>query len=282
MRKTALIIIILAGLVCVRATAQESSDEKLFQEAKLLFFDEKWEDAQEKFEDLLHDYPESSLLPQATFYRAQCLARRKGHEEEAIEAYKDYLSGKRRNDSLAEEAESSIIDLAYELYKDDEEDYLDEIEQRLENPNRVIRYYAAFKLSLLKDKQIAVQAIPVLERIIVEEGDKELRDRAKIALLRISPDALKHIEDQEERGRARALRITVVVEGQREPVFSLNIPWALADLAFQAIPEKDKAALRAEGYDLDKIVHQLTRIRGNIIEIRPRDDKTRIIKIWIE
>jgi len=40
--------------------------------------------------------------------------------------------------------------------------------------------------------------------------------------------------------------------------------------------------LRAEGYDLDKIVSQLTRIRGNIIEIRPREDRTRIIKIWIE
>ena len=282
MRKTALIIIILAGLVCVRAAAQESSDEKLFQEAKLLFFDEKWEDAQEKFEDLLDDYPKSSLVPQATFYRAQCLARRKGHEEEAIEVHKDYLSSKKRNDSLSEEAESSIIDLAYELYKDDQEEYLDEIEQRLESPNRVIRYYAAFKLSLVKDKQIAVQAIPVLERIIVEEGDKDLKDRAKIALLRISPDALKNIENQDERGRARALRITVVVEGQREPVFSLNIPWALADLAFQAIPEKDKAALRAEGYDLDKIVSQLTRIRGNIIEIRPREDKTRLIRIWIE
>ena len=282
MRKTALIIIILAGLVCVRAAAQESSDEKLFEKAKILFFDEKWEDAQEKFEDLLDDYPDSSLAPQATFYKAQCLARRKGHEEEAVEAYKDYLSSKKRNDSLSEEAESSIIDLAYELYKDDQEDYLDEIEQRLESPNRVIRYYAAFKLSLVKDKQIAVQAIPVLERVIVEEGDKELRDRAKIALLRISPDALKNIEDKEERGRTKALRITVIVEGQREPVFSLNIPWALADLAFQAIPEKDKAALRAEGYDLDKIVHQLTRIRGNIIEIRPREDKTRVIKIWIE
>jgi hypothetical protein len=100
--------------------------------------------------------------------------------------------------------------------------------------------------------------------------------------LRISPDALKHVEDQEERGRTKALRISVVVEGQREPVFSLNIPWALADLAFQAIPEKDKAALRAEGYDLDKIVHQLTRIKGNIIVFRPRDDKTRLIRIWIE
>jgi HEAT repeat protein len=281
-RKTFCVIIILAGLVCVRAAAQQPADEKVFEEAKRLFFDEKWEDAQEIFEDLLDDYPESSMVPQATFYRAECLARRKDHDEEAIEAYKDFLSSKGRNDSLSEQAESSIIDLAYELYKDDEEDYLDEIEQRLESPNRVIRYYAAFKLSLIKDKQVAVQAIPVLERIIVEEGDKELRDRAKIALLRISPDALRHIEDKEERGRTRALRISVVVEGQREPVFSLNIPWALADLAFQAIPEKDKAALRAEGYDLDNIVRQLTRIKGNIIEIRPRDDKTRIIRIWID
>jgi len=281
-RKIALIIIILAGLVCVRAAAQEPPDERLFQEAKNLFFDEKWEAAQVKFEDLLDDYPESPLLSQATFYKAECLARRKGHEEEAIEAYKDYLSGKGKNNSLSEQAESSIIDLAYELYKDDEEGYLDEIEQRLESPDRVIRYYAAFKLSLIKDKQVSVQAIPVLERIIVEEGDKDLRDRAKIALLRISPDALKLVEDQEEKGRAKALRITVVVQGQREPVFQLNIPWALADLAFQAIPEKDKAALRAEGYDLDKIVSQLTRIKGNIIEIRPEDDKTRVIRIWIE
>ncbi len=282
MKKTALIIVILMGLIFVRAAAQQSPEERIFEKAKLLFFDEKWEDAQESFEDLLEDYPKSALVPQANFYRAECLARRKGHEEEAIKAYKEYISSRGRKDSLYEQAESSIIDLAYELYKNDEERYLDEIEQRLESSNRVIRYYAAFKLSLVKDKEVAVQAIPVLERIIVEEGDRELTDRAKIALLRISPDALKDIEDQEERGGAKALRITVIVEGQKEPVFSLNIPWALADLAFQAIPEKDKAALRAEGYDLDKIVRQLTRIKGNIIEIRPRDDKTRLIKIWID
>jgi hypothetical protein len=281
-KKTALIIFLLAGLVSIRAAAQEPPDERLFQEAKTLFFDEKWEDAQDKFEEILEDYPRSSLTSQAAFYKAECLARQRDHEEEAIEAYKDFLSSRGRHESLAEQAETSIIDLAYELYKNDEEDYLDEIEQRLESRDRVIRYYAAFKLSLIKDKEVAVQAVPVLERIIVEEEDKDLRDRAKIALLRISPDALKLLEDQEERGRAKALRISVVVQGQREPVFSLNIPWALADLAFQAIPEKDKAALRAEGYDLDRIVHQLTRVRGNIIEIRPQDDKTRLIRIWIE
>jgi tetratricopeptide (TPR) repeat protein len=281
-RKTALIIIFLAIAGSFAAAAQEPPDERLFQKAKTLFFDERWEDAQEMFEDLLDDYPESSLVSQATFYKAECLSRRKGREEEALEAYKDYLSSRERNESLSEQAETSIIDLAYELYKDDEEGYLDEIEKRLENPNRVIRYYAAFKLSLIKDKDIAVQAIPVLERIIVEEGDKDLRDRAKIALLRISPDSLRHVEDREERGRNKALRISVIIEGKKEPVFSLNIPWALADLAFQAIPEKDKAALRAEGYDLDRIVHQLTRVRGNIIEIRPQDDRTRVIRIWIE
>jgi hypothetical protein len=281
-KKTALIIIFLAALAGLRAAAQEPPDERLLQEAKQLFFDEKWEDAQEMFENLLDDYPKSPLVPQATFYKAECLARQKGHEEEALENYKDYLSGRGRNDSLSEQAETSIIDLAYELYKDDDEGYLDEIEQRLESPDKVIRYYAAFKLSLIKDKQVAVQAIPVLERIIVEESDKDLRNRAKIALLRISPDALKHVEDQEEQGKTKALRITVIVQGRREPVFSLSIPWALADLAFQAIPEKDKAALRAEGYDLDNIVQQLTRIKGNIIEIRPQDDKTRVIRIWIE
>jgi tetratricopeptide (TPR) repeat protein len=281
-KKTALIIILLTVAAGLAAAAQEPPDEKLFQEAKKLFFDEKWEDAQEMFEDLLDDYPKSALVSQATFYKAECLARRKGHEEEALETYKDYLSTRGRNDSLSEQAETSIIDLAYELYKDDEEGYLDEIEQRLESPDRVIRYYAAFKLSLVKDKEVAVQAVPVLERIIVEEGDKDLRDRAKIALLRISPDSLRHVEDREERGGERALRISVIVEGKREPVFSLNIPWALADLAFQAIPEKDKAALKAEGYDLDRIVRQLTRVRGNIIEIRPQDDRTRVIRIWIE
>lgn len=282
MKKTAFVIIIIAGLISASAASQATPDLKIFERAKRLFFDGKWEDAQEAFEELLDDYRDSPLVPPATFYRAACLARRKGQEEEAIEAYKDYLSGKGKNDSLAREAETSIIDLAYELYKDDEEDYLDEIEQRLENPNRDIRYYAAFKLSLVKDKQITIQAIPVLERIIIEESDRDLRDRAKIALLRIAPDSLKDVEDREEKGRAKVLKIRVMVEGRKEAEFSLNIPWALADLALTAIPEKDKIALRREGYDLDKIIRDLTRIKGNIIEIRPKEDRNRVIKLWIE
>ena len=70
MKKTALIIILLTVAAGLAAAAQEPPDEKLFQEAKKLFFDEKWEDAQEMFEDLLDDYPKSALVSQATFYKA--------------------------------------------------------------------------------------------------------------------------------------------------------------------------------------------------------------------
>jgi tetratricopeptide (TPR) repeat protein len=279
-KKTALILgIILTALLWVRAGAQPSAEEKLFQEAKILLFDEKWEEAQEKLEAFLQDYPSSPLVCQAVFYRAKCLGRQRGKQKEALEAYEDYLRCKDKNTSLVEEAETSIIDLAYDLYNRGAKQYGEEIEARLKSSNRVIRYYAAFKLSLVNDKQIASRAIPVLKEIIAKEKDFDLQDRAKIALLRISPDALKEVERGEEERRVRILKIRVYVRGQKEPELSLNIPWALADLALSAIPEKDRSALRSEGYDLDKIIDQLTRTRGSIIEIR---EKERTIKIWID
>jgi hypothetical protein len=280
-RRTALILgIILTTLLWVRAGAQPSVEEKLFQEAKILLFDEKWEEAQKKLEAFLQDYPSSPLFCQAVFYRAKCLGQQRARLKEALEAYEDYLRCKDRNASLVEEAETSIIDLTYDLYnKEEKKQYQDKMEARLQSSNRVIRYYAAFKLSQVKDKQAASRAIPVLKEIIATEKDLDLQDRAKIALLRISPDALKEVERGKEERKVRVLKIRVYVEGQKEPEVSINIPWALADLALSAIPEKDKSALRGEGYDLDKIIDQLTRTRGSIIEIR---EKERTIKIWID
>lgn len=47
----------------------------------------------------------------------------------------------------------------------------------------------------MSDKKVAAKAIPVLKEILEKEGDEELRDRAKISLLRIDPDALKGLEE---------------------------------------------------------------------------------------
>jgi hypothetical protein len=280
MKKYAAILgVVLTLIVGLRAAAQTPADEQLFQEAKILLFDEKWDAARAKLEALLDEYPESRLASQAVFYRAKCLAKKKDRQEEALAAYEKYLVGSGKSPSLTEEADTSIIDLSYDLYAGGDRTYLARIEDRLRSPNRVVRYYAAFKLSLVRDKSAADRAVPVLRQIVEEERDADLRDRARIALLRISPDELRAVENERGPARGNTLKIRVMVRGSREPEISLNIPWALADLALSAIPEKDRASLRAEGYDLDRIIDQLTRTKESLIEIRDAD---RIIKLWIE
>jgi hypothetical protein len=259
--------------------SQTHPDEIMFQVAKILIFDEKWEEAQEKLEELIEDYPGSKLYSQAIFYRAKCLSEQKGRETEALKAYQDYLGLRDKHKSLAEESEISIMQLAYKLYERGRKSYLKEIEKRVDSSSKVIKYFAAIKLSFVEDKKIASKGIPVLKQIINRERDDELRDRAKIALLRIDPEALGDLEGEEYEERLLILKVRVYLKGIKEPVFSLNIPWALADLALSALSEEDKENLREEGYDLDKIIEKLTRARGEIIRIVTKD---KTFKIWIE
>jgi hypothetical protein len=76
------------------------------------------------------------------------------------------------------------------------------------------------------------------------------------------------------------LRILIREAGRKEPVFSLNIPFALADLALGALGEDDKAALRKKGYDINKIINDLTRSKESILRIAGEDGS--VIEIWID
>jgi len=270
-------ILLLASLL-LQAYAQAQPDEKLFQEAKILIFDKEWKDAQEKLEDLLKKYPDSSWYSQAVFYRAKCLKEQRGKKLEALKAFRDYIKRRDRSKSLAEDSELSIIDLAYELYKDGKRSYLAEIEKRLSSSNRVVRYFAAIKLSQVKEKKVASRAVPVLKEIIKKEKDDELRDRAKIALLRVDPGVLKDLEEERPVRKAKLLKIRVWKDG--EQTLKINIPWALADLALGSIEDEEKASLKKEGYDLDTIMKTLAEV-GEIIYIENKEEGT-IIKIWIE
>lgn len=262
----------------LQAYAQVKPDEKLFREAKILIFDKEWKEAQGKLEELLENYPKSPWFSQAIFYKAKCLEEQKGKELEALNEYKKYIKLKGRSESLTEESERSIINLALELYKRGKKSYLKEVEKRLSSSNKVVKYYAAIKLSYVKDKKVATRGIPVLKEIIKKERDYELRDRAKIALLRIDPKALKDFEEERYERKAKILKIRAWKKGEKDPYLKINIPWALADLALGAISEEEKALMREEGYDLDRIVKELTEI-GEIIRI---EDKDTIIKIWID
>lgn len=284
MRYKAKKITVSLGLLLVfssffQANAWIQEDERLFQEAKILIFDKEWREAQEKLDELLEEYPESSWYSQALFWKGKCLEEQRGKELDAINTYKRFVLLKKRSESLAEESEIAIIDLAFKLYERGKQSHLREIETRLFNRNKVVKYYAAFKLSYIKNKKVASKGIPVLKDILQKESDTELKDRAKIALLRIDPEILRDFEEERYERKARILHIRVQNRWKKEPTFSLNIPWALADLALSAIPDEAMAELREEGYDLDGIIKEITEYRGKIFEIKTKDS---IIKIWID
>jgi len=276
--KTALALLVMA-FSFLQAYAQAPSDKELLQEAKILIFDKKWEQAQQKLDDLLVRYSDSPLYSQALFYKGKCLSEQEGEERKAIEVYKQYKGRKDADKNLIQESEIKIIDLSFDLYEQGRTSYIDEIEQSLRSRDKAVRYYAAIKLSKISDKSTARKGLPVLKDILEREKDTELRDLAKLAVLRIDPDELENIQDHEYETRPRMLCIRVYDRGEEEASFSLNIPWALADLALSSIPEEDKKKMRDEGYDLDDIMKELTKIKGNILEIKSEDS---LIKIWIE
>lgn len=269
-------LLIAAGLTAL-AQAPQTTDERVFQEIKSLVLDEKWTEAEARLDDFIVRFPQSRYYGQAVYYRARCLENQAGKERAALNFYKEYLRLKDGNKNLIEDAEVSIIDLAMKLYDEGDKGFVREVEVRISNPNKVVRYYAAVQLSYVKEKRIADKSVPVLKQILKEERSAELRDRAKIALMRVSPEALADVEELPSARKPRMLRIFIA--GERDEKFEFSIPWSLADLALAALSEEDKAALRAKGYDIAKIIRDVQSAKGNILEITA-DGKR--IKIWIE
>lgn len=259
---------------------QVPPDEKLFQEAKLLVFDKDWGEALKKLDELRNTYPFSPWAGQALFYKGECLGALGGREGDALQAYRDYIQLAGAKPSLAEDAEGSIVDLAFTLYGKGDRAALGEIEGRLGHPNKNVRYYAAYKLSQVKDKAAAARSVPVLEEIIRTEKDPELTDRARIALLRVSPDSLKSVENRRpSTDEPRMFHLRITQKGSKEKV-ELNLPWALADLVLSSMDEEDKASLRAKGYDVNKIMKDITRSKGTILRIEGEDGA--VFEIWID
>ncbi len=262
------------------AAAQSTAEDRDFQEIKLLVFDENWAEALSRLDAFLIRNPTDSRSVPALYYRAKCLEETGGRDEDALRAYKEYLSRGDRNKSLASDAEASIIDLAVKLYERGDRSFLPEIEERLTHPEKDVRYFAAIRLSAIKEKKAAAKSVPVLKKMLAEETDTELRDRAKIALLRVEPEALAVTTDRNTDRKIRLFHIQIFDERTKKAELSLNLPWALADLALAGMSENDRAMLRGRGYDIDRILKEL-KSGGNILEIK--DEKEgKSIKIWID
>ncbi|MBP6059484.1 MAG: hypothetical protein KA522_01785, partial [Candidatus Saccharicenans sp.] len=229
--------------------------------------------------ELLSRYPQSPFYAQAIFYKGKCLSEQKGKELQAWRTFEEFLKRPDKPEGLVEEARIASLDLAFTLYKSGQTGFGQILTDSLNDPSRVIRYYAAFKLSYLDDKKIARKAVPVLKKLMAEEKDQELIDRAKIALLRISPESFQEIKDEPVSGELRQIKIRIYEKGKKAPTVSVNLPLSLADLALQAMPEEDKNRIKKQGYDLDRLLSDLAKSREKLVRIEEGGD---LIEIWIE
>lgn len=277
-----LVLFLLIFLPAVHSWAQgmqaeqtEPADKELLEKAKLEIFDRKWESALKKLEYLLAEFPNSADYPSALFYKGWCL-KELDQLKSALDAYTEYLKIS-TNSSLREEATVAIIDLDFQLYRKGEKLYLDPIIHFLDNGDRMVRYYAAFKLSYVNERKIAEKAVPVLKMIVANERDEELVDRAKLALMRINPEHLQ--EMSKNRGiEKQMLHIQAYDKKLKKESFAITIPFALAKLALDSVPEKEKNMLNQKGYNVDLLLATLAKTR-ELVSIESDDV---VFKIWID
>lgn len=267
--------ILLAGVLFSMAGAADPGDE-LLEKAKILVFDKQWAAALKHLDELVSRFAGGRAYAPALFYRGKCLEAL-GSAGPALESYEQYVAAAPAS-NLAEEALVSVVDLAAGLYRSGEKAYVKKILALLDSGNKVVSYYAALKLSSLPDRDGVARALPVLLRILEKEPDEELRDRAKIAVMRIDPARLKQADGRGRQAAGRLLKIYVAEKGDPRGKISIAIPLALADVALRSLGAQEKQALKKEGYDVDKLLEQLLG-EGKKIDIQA-DGVT--VRIWIE
>lgn len=270
-----IVFILMAGCLGAAVQAADPGDE-LFERAKTLIFDKQWSGALKNLDEIIARHAGSRYYATALFYRGKC-QEELGARREALESYETFVSVSPAS-NLAEEALVSVIDLSAGLYQSGEKEYLKKIVGLLGNGNKVVSYYAALKLSYIPDRASAARALPVLLRILEREQDEELRDRARIAVMRIDPTRLKGMDGRGRQASGKLLKIYVADKGDPKGNISIAIPLALADVALRSLGAQEKQALKKEGYNLDRLLQQLLD-EGKKIDIQAEDV---IVRIWIE
>ena len=270
------------------AGAAPAKDQDLFNQGKVLMFEQKWDEARQTFQRLIRDYPHSGLLPQACFHSAYCLRLQK-KPEEALLAYEQFLQKYPNEPFFVGEARQTIVELAASLVGQGKTTYRNQLIAALRDPKKDVRYFAAIRCSSLKDRQLNPMIVPVLREILAKEKQPDLVNPASIALLSIDPAALapatpkKETRSQPKQGNStvKVFRL-VIYEGNEKslPKVDLTVPVSFAQALISALDEPTKAELRKKGIDINNIWDSLNQLGAtNILTIRNGGN---IVKLWIQ
>ncbi len=269
------------ALLACAGTVQAQDSERL-KSAKALVFDRKYVEARSAWQGILASGgPESEA---AGYWVARCSENLK-EDARAFKEYGDYLARRPADRALAEEARTSRVGLAARLVKGGNVQPLSVLRDGLADSSRTVRYYAAFQMGGLGGVN-ARPAVPVLKKIVAEEKDADLVDRAKILLLRIDPQALANAPPPVRTASAHApgswLKVRVFEKGSKDKTkVSINVPVSLAEIVFKSLPDEVKKELTLKGYDADNFWDRLKGLpKMEILTIEGEDGES--VQIWIE
>jgi tetratricopeptide (TPR) repeat protein len=283
------VTVLFAGVLLgssVEIETDPGKDQDLFNQGKVLMFDKKWEAARGVFQRVIREHPGSPLLPQAHYFSARTL-QLEGKEAEALRAYEEFLqrfpNEAHLDPFLPAEARNAVVELAASLVEKGNTSYKDRVSAGLVDPRKDVRYFTAVRASYLADRRLTSQAVPILREIVEKEKERDLVDRAKLALLRIDPNSLGAEQSPAAKGsrpEGRLFHLVIFEEGQAEPKVELKLPMSLAELALSALSEEQKKKLRLKDFDIDNVWESLRRLGAtDILTIR---DGKNLVKIWIE
>lgn len=272
------VLVTMASAGYGQTVAARAGDPEKLRTAKALFFDRKYTEARKAWQDILTSAT-GLQADQAAYWIARS-SENLGESERALKEYADFLARKPQDKVLAEEARTSRIGLAAKLYKAGSRQHLPLLETALTDASKTVRYFAALRLADL-GLEVGKKAVPVLKRILEEEKDEDLRERAKLALLKLDPQSLSGFAPSAGISGGRFVRLRIYESGKAEPTVSLNFPLVLAEMLFKSLPEDAKRDLKREGYDAGNFFERLKRLPPTEILTIEGDDKERI-QIWIE
>ncbi len=260
------------------ALAQEA--DRLRTAKTLYFVDRKYAEARQAFQAVKgQGGPDAS---EASYWIARC-SESLGEHERALGEYGAFLAARPKDRTLAEEARTSRVGLATRLYKAGAKQHLAILTEALADPAKTVRYFAALQLSTLGEA--GRPAVPVLKRIVADEKDEDLVERAKLGLLRLDPTALAPAPGLSAAPRPRRdagwIRVRIYEKGGSKPKVSVNLPVALAEMVFKSLPDDVRGELRHKGYDADNFFERLRTLGPSEIITIEGDDGERV-EIWLE
>ena len=297
----------LAVLVIVALTAfflAAGADEgELLRQIKSEVFDQQWESVLKSCDLFISQFPRSTTVPRAYYYKAQALEHLKGREQEAIAAYTDFLTRfPGETGALKEDAILSRLSMASSLWLAGNRTQVGVILKGMDESGYP-RTYSAIQASKIDHSPARAKALPILKDCAERETDVEVKNECVLALLRIDPKSTTELRQPPAApggvpapatpgtpgtapgsGEAKLIRVEVYDKTKKQVSVRVNMPLAFAQLLLDSLNDELRNeishGLQAKGLQLDRFWEAFKKGgKQTIVEI---DNEDQHIKVWIE